>query len=62
MTPYQYYMQLKIKKAAELLEQKDASIKEVAYSLGFEDQYYFSRFFKKKTGVAPSAWRKLIYL
>jgi AraC-like DNA-binding protein len=60
MTPYQYYMQLKIKKAADLLEQKDTPIKEVAYSLGFEDQYYFSRFFKKKTGVAPSAWRKLI--
>jgi AraC-like DNA-binding protein len=59
MTPYQYYMQLKIKKAADMLEQKSASIKEVAYSLGFEDQYYFSRFFKKKTGVAPSAWRKL---
>ncbi|MDR0452322.1 MAG: AraC family transcriptional regulator [Treponema sp.] len=60
MTPYQYYMQLKIKKAADMLEQKDASIKEVAYALGFDDQYYFSRFFKKKTGVAPSAWRKLI--
>jgi AraC-like DNA-binding protein len=60
MTPYQYYMQLKIKKAADLLEQRDAPIKEVAYSLGFEDQYYFSRFFKKKTGIAPSAWRKLI--
>ncbi|MDR1353014.1 MAG: AraC family transcriptional regulator [Treponema sp.] len=60
MTPYQYYMQLKIKKAADLLERKDASIKEVAHTLGFEDQYYFSRFFKKKTGAAPSAWRKLI--
>jgi AraC-like DNA-binding protein len=60
MTPYQYYMQIKIKKAAELLEHKDVSVKEVAYSLGFEDQYYFSRFFKKKTGVAPSVWRKLI--
>jgi AraC-like DNA-binding protein len=62
MTPYQYYIQLKIRKAADLLEHKDASIKEVAYSLGFEDQYYFSRFFKKKTGVAPSSWRKLIDL
>ncbi|MDR2630868.1 MAG: AraC family transcriptional regulator [Spirochaetaceae bacterium] len=60
MTPYQYYMQLKIKKAADLLEQKNTSIKEVAYRLGFEDQYYFSRFFKKKTGATPSAWRKLI--
>ncbi|MDR1317534.1 MAG: AraC family transcriptional regulator [Spirochaetales bacterium] len=32
----------------------------MAHTLGFEDQYYFSRFFKKKTGAAPSAWRKLI--
>jgi AraC-like DNA-binding protein len=60
MTPYQYFIHIKILKAESLLEQKDVSVKEVAHSLGFEDQYYFSRLFKQKTGIAPSDWNKLL--
>ncbi|MDR2500105.1 MAG: AraC family transcriptional regulator [Treponema sp.] len=52
MTPYQYYIHIKIHKAESLLEQ-DMAVKEVAFRLGFEDQYYFSRLFKHKTGVSP---------
>jgi AraC-like DNA-binding protein len=58
MTPYQYYIHIKIHKAENLLEQDDVAVKEVAFNLGFEDQYYFSRLFKNKTGVAPSDWKK----
>jgi AraC-like DNA-binding protein len=61
MTLYQYYIQIKINKAKELLEQADLSIKEIAAKLGFDDQYYFSRLFKNKTGIAPSKWREFIY-
>ncbi|NQX39489.1 AraC-type DNA-binding protein [Pedobacter steynii] len=34
------------------------SIKEIAYSLNFEDEYYFSRFFKKLTKVSPQTFRE----
>lgn len=34
------------------------SIKEVAFSLGFEDALYFSRFFKKRTQISPEEFRK----
>ena len=62
MTLYQYYIQIKIHKAKELLEQQeDLPIKEIAAKLGFNDQYYFSRLFKNKTGIAPSQWRDFIY-
>ncbi|MCF7944922.1 MAG: AraC family transcriptional regulator [Spirochaetia bacterium] len=61
MTPYQYFIHEKVNKAKELLEIGDLSIKEVAYNLGFEDQYYFSRLFKKKTGVPPSQWAISLY-
>lgn len=54
MTPYQYFIHIKIQKAKNLLTQKDASVKEVAYKLGFDDQFYFSRLFKNKTGFSPS--------
>jgi AraC-like DNA-binding protein len=59
MTPYQYFIQLKISKAESLLE-NDISIKEAAYNLGFNDQFYFSRLFKNKTGVTPSEWKVMI--
>jgi AraC-like DNA-binding protein len=60
MTPYQYFIQLKIHRAEGLLEEEYSSVKEVALSLGFEDQYYFSRLFKNKTGIAPSEWKKYL--
>jgi AraC-like DNA-binding protein len=58
MTPYQYYIHIKIHKAEELLDRENLSIKEAAWRMGFDDQYYFSRLFKNKTGIAPSAWKK----
>lgn len=56
MSPYQYFLQLKINKARELLSQGTYSVKEVSYKLAFQNPYYFSRLFKKKTGSAPSQW------
>lgn len=34
------------------------SVKEIAYSLGFEDPAYFTRFFTKQTGQTPTAFRR----
>jgi AraC-like DNA-binding protein len=61
MTPYQYFIHIKILQAEGLLEQNDMSVKEVAFKLGFEDQHYFSRLFKSKTGISPSEWRNYLY-
>lgn len=36
------------------------SIKEIAYELSFEDQYYFSRYFKKNVGVSPLHYRQTV--
>jgi AraC-like DNA-binding protein len=58
MTPYQYYIQIKIHRACRLLEQPNMTIKEAAITLGFDDQYYFSRLFKQKTGIPPSQWKQ----
>ena len=56
LSPYQFFLQMKISKAKELLEQENMSVKEISYKLAFDNPYYFSRLFKKKTGVSPSKW------
>nr|WP_236018799.1 AraC family transcriptional regulator [Hymenobacter sp. BT559] len=55
--PTNYFIQEKLKKAKELLSLSDLSIGEVAYQAGFNDPLYFTRLFKKKEGLPPSAYR-----
>ena len=38
----------------------DKSVKEIAYALGFDDEYYFSRFFKKQADVPPQVYRQTV--
>lgn len=52
-----YVTDLKIQKARELLQQ-GMNIKDIAEHLGYQDQFYFSKVFKKKTGESPSAYKK----
>lgn len=48
-----------IEEAKTVLLQSGASVSEVAYELGFEYTQYFSKLFKQKTGMTPSAYRNL---
>jgi AraC-like DNA-binding protein len=58
VAPYQYYLELKIMRAKELLLSTDKSVKEISFELGFQSIHYFSRLFKKKVGVNPTELRK----
>lgn len=35
-------------------------VKEIAYELGFEDEFYFSRFFKKNAEISPQYYRDMV--
>ena len=48
-------------RAAELLKSSSTKLRTVAAELGFNDEYYFSRFFKKETGYAPGAYRRQLF-
>ena len=56
-TPQEYLIQLKLNKAANLLLTLHLPIKDIAYLVGFEDQYHFSRTFKKIHGLTPRHYR-----
>ena len=45
-----------VEEAKNLLLAPNASISETAYQLGFEYPQYFSRLFKKKTGLSPKEY------
>ncbi len=55
MSPYQYIISCRIRQAIYLLEETTMSVKEIAISLGYSDQYAFSKQFKLITGKAPSS-------
>ena len=50
---------LKAAKAKKLLVETDRSLLSVCMEVGFADTDYFSKWFKKQEGIAPSAYRKL---
>ncbi len=56
-TPISYFNHLKIQKACNYLSFTDKSIKEIAYKLGYNDPFYFSRTFKKLIELSPSEYR-----
>lgn len=43
-----------------LLYQSDLTISEISYEMGFSDPSYFTRFFRKREGISPTEFRKLI--
>ncbi|WP_348620766.1 helix-turn-helix domain-containing protein [Pedobacter lusitanus] len=57
-SPMEYFIQLKIQKTCQLLYTKSITIKEIAFSLGYDDPYYFSRLFKKMMGISPEQYRQ----
>ncbi|AMR30813.1 AraC family transcriptional regulator [Mucilaginibacter sp. PAMC 26640] len=58
LSPGQYYLQLKIEKAKELLSNSNVPVKEVSIVLNFESSFYFSTIFKEKSGLTPTEYRK----
>lgn len=62
ITPGDFLAKARIRKAEiMLLQQKNMSIAEVAYSCGFSDPKYFSRCFKQETKLSPSEYRSRNY-
>lgn len=56
--PQQFLLHARLSRAAELLTRTELTVKEIAYQTGWEDEYYFSRQFRKKYFLAPQRYRR----
>ena len=61
MTPHQYFTRLKVEGASGLLISTDKAVGEISDWFGFENQFHFSRIFKKCTGMSPLDYRKTYF-
>lgn len=57
ISPKEYLIDYRMKRAKEFLADRDLPIGHIAYSVGYQDQLTFSKMFKLKTGLSPSAYR-----
>ena len=57
-SPIEYFINLKIHYACQLLSQTDFKINFIAQKIGYDDSFYFSRLFKKINGKSPKEFRK----
>ncbi|WP_275791157.1 AraC family transcriptional regulator [Pararhizobium gei] len=60
VTPYQWLLGERIKRARDLLRSSNAPLAEVAIACGFADQSHFTRVFSAIVGATPGAWRRNI--
>ena len=58
MSPMQYIISLRIAMAKGYLENSTKNIAEISNEVGYENALYFSRLFRKYTGMTPTEYRK----
>jgi transcriptional regulator GlxA family with amidase domain len=54
-----YVQNLRIEEAKRLLESSDAAVEEVAAAVGYENHAFFRALFRRTTGLAPAAYRRM---
>ena len=60
MSPIQYVIEMRVRKAKELLTETNLPLLSICAMCGFQDQSYFIKTFKQRVGVTPARYRKNI--
>jgi len=58
IAPIAYLNRYRVNQAKQRLKEGQQSVTEIAYDVGFSDSGYFSRVFRRETGMTPEAYRR----
>jgi len=58
LSPWQYVIELRLKRARKFLNSGEHKLDEIAERIGFSSGFHLSNSFRKAFGISPSAWRK----
>ena len=58
MSPSDFLRHVRLQRAEELISKSQMNFSQIAYSVGFSDPKYFTKCFKKETGMTPSEYRQ----
>lgn len=59
MAPVDFVRHIRMQRAEELVTKSKLTFSQIAYSVGYSDPKYFSKCFKKETGMTPSEYRQI---
>ena len=60
LSPIEFIQQMRVKRAAQLIEEDQYSMSEIATMVGINDPHYFSRYFKKAYSMTPTEYKKKV--
>lgn len=58
MAPIEFVKEMRVKRAAQLIETGDYTMSQITYMVGFNDPRYFSKCFKQHYGMTPTEYRE----
>jgi AraC-like DNA-binding protein len=58
LAPIEFIREVRVKRAAQLIESGEYTISQVTYMVGCNDPHYFSRIFKQRFGMTPTEYKE----
>lgn len=57
LSPIEFLKEIRMKRAAQLIETGEYNMAQIAYMVGFNDSHYFSKCFKQQYGITPTEYK-----
>lgn len=58
LSPVEFLKEIRMKRAAQLIETEEYSMAQIAYMVGLNDSHYFSKCFKQQYGITPTEYKE----
>lgn len=58
LSPVEFLKEIRMKRAAQLIETEEYNMAQIAYMVGLNDSHYFSKCFKQQYGMTPTEYKE----